>query len=143
MESGGVHIRAGYLAGMSTANVELVRKIYEAWGRGNSARDFIAPDVEYVNPNYAVEPGTRLGRKSFAVVGDTYTDFDMQAERFIDAGGEDVVVLAHYRGSGRGSGVPVEGEQGHIWAVRGGLATRFRWFQSHQEALEAAGLTDS
>jgi hypothetical protein len=53
---------------MSEENVQLVRRIHEAWGREESARDFIAEDVEYVNPAYAVEPGTRRGRKSFAVV---------------------------------------------------------------------------
>ena len=89
---------------MSAANVELVRRIYEAWDEGISPKDFIAADVEYVNPSYAVEPGTRFGRKS---------------------------------------GAPVEGEQGHIWTVRDDQATRFRWFGSHTEALDAAGVTDS
>jgi ketosteroid isomerase-like protein len=70
-------------------------------------------------------------------------DFEMHAERFIDAGEEDVVVLARYRGTGRESGVPVEGEQGHVWTVREGLAVRFLWFGSHQEALDAAGVTDA
>ena len=46
-----------------------------AWERDGSARDFIAADVEYVNPSYAVEPGTRRGRKSPASVRDTYKDF--------------------------------------------------------------------
>jgi hypothetical protein len=27
------------------------------------------------------------------------------------------------------------------WTIRDGLAVRFQWFQSHQEALEAAGLS--
>jgi ketosteroid isomerase-like protein len=126
---------------MSKENVELVRRIYEAWDREESARDFIAEDVEYVNPSYAVEPGTRRGRKSFAIVRDTYEDFKLRVERFIDAGDE-VVVLAHYTGTGRGSGVPVEGEHGYVWTVKDGLAVRFRWFQSHSEALETAGLSD-
>src|SRR5688572_885906 len=127
---------------MSQENVELVRRIHEAWDREESAGAFIAPDVEYVNPSYAVEPGTRQGRKSFSMVRDTYEDFSIRTERFIDAGGDDVVVLASYTGSGRGSGVPVAGEHGYVWTIREGLAVRFRWFQSHREALEAAGLSD-
>ncbi len=117
----------------------MVRRIYEAWGREESARELIAADVEYVNPSYAVEPGTRRGRKSFSVVRDTYEDFELQVERYIDAGDDQVVVLAHYTGSGRSSGVPVEGEHGYVWTIKDGLAVRFRWFQSHREALEAAG----
>jgi ketosteroid isomerase-like protein len=127
---------------MSEENVQLVRRIYEAWGREESARDFIAEDVEYVNPAYAVEPGTRRGRKSFAVVRETYGDFEIRVERYVDAGDEEVVVLAHYQGSGQGSGVPVSGEHGYVWTVRDGQAVRFRWFQSHREALKAAGQSE-
>jgi ketosteroid isomerase-like protein len=125
---------------MSQKNVELVRRIYDAWDRQESARDFIAADLEYVNPSYAVEPGTRHGRKSLAVVRGTYEDFEIKVERIIDAGDE-TVVLAQFTGSGLSSGVPVEGEHGYVWTVRDGLAVRFQWFQSHREALEAAGLT--
>jgi ketosteroid isomerase-like protein len=126
---------------MSQEGVELVRRIYEAWGREESARDFIAADVEYVNPSYAVEPGTRHGRESFAVIRDTYEDFEIKIERIVDAGDE-TVVLAHYTASGPVSGVPVAGEHGYVWTVRDGLAVRFQWFQSHREALEAAGLSE-
>jgi ketosteroid isomerase-like protein len=49
---------------MSEENVELVRRIYDIWAREGSARELIAEDVEYVNPTYAVEPGTRRGRKA-------------------------------------------------------------------------------
>jgi ketosteroid isomerase-like protein len=125
---------------MSEQNVALVRRIYEAWDREESAREFIAADVEYVNPSYAVEPGVRRGRASFRVVRETYEDFKLTIERFIDAGGDDVLVLARYTASGRGSGVPLEGEHGYVWTVRDGQAVRFQWFQSHSEAFEAAGV---
>ena len=126
---------------MSQENVELVRRIYDAWDRERSARDFIAADIEYVNPSYAVEPGTRHGRKRLASVRDTYADFKITVERIIDAGDE-TVVLAHYTASGPLSGVQVAGEHGYVWTVRDGLAVRFQWFRSHREALEAAGLSE-
>jgi ketosteroid isomerase-like protein len=125
---------------MSDENVELVRRIYDAWDREISARDFIAEDVEYVNPSYAVEPGIRRGRASFRLVRETYEDFAIQIEQIIDAGGGDVLVLGRYTASGRGSGVQLEGEQGYVWTVRDGQAVRFQWFQSHREACEAAGV---
>ena len=127
---------------MSEQNVELVRRIYDIWAREESARDLIAEDVEYVNPTYAVEGGTRRGRKSFSIVRDTYEDFNVHVERFVDTDGDDVVVLARYTASGRGSGVPLEGEHGYVWTVRDGQAVRFCWFQSHREALDAAGLSE-
>ncbi len=126
---------------MSEENVELVRRIYDAWDRERSARDFIAEDVEYVNPVYAVEPGIRQGRASFRVVRETYEDFMVHIDEIVDAGGDEVLVLAHYTASGRGSGVPLEGEHGYVWTVRDGQAVRFQWFQSHREAYEAAGVS--
>jgi ketosteroid isomerase-like protein len=126
---------------MSEENVELVRRIYDAWSREESARDFLAEDVEYVNPDYAVEPGTRRGRASFRIVRETFEDFKIRIDRFIDAG-DDVVVLAHYTASGSGGGVPLQGEHGYLWTVRDGLAVRFCWFQSHREVLKAAGLSE-
>jgi ketosteroid isomerase-like protein len=127
---------------VSEQNVALVRQIYDAWDRNSSARDFIAEDVEYVNPSYAVEPGTRVGRRSFVVVRETYEDFKIRVERFIDAGGDDIVVLARYTASGTASGVRLEGEHGYVWTLRDGQAVRFRWFSSHAEALEAAGISE-
>jgi ketosteroid isomerase-like protein len=126
---------------MSQENVNLVRRIYAAWEQQESAKAFIDDAVEYVNPPYAVERGTRYGRKSFAAVRDTYDQFDVRIEEFVDAG-EDVVVLAWFEARGRGSGVEVEGEHGYVWTVRDGKAVRFKWFQHHAEALEAAGVSE-
>lgn len=126
---------------MSLENVDLIRSVHDAWDKNESTHVFLAEDIEYVNPSYAVEPGIRRGRKSLTAVLDTYEDFQLRVERFLDAG-DDVVVLAHYTASGRGSGVPVGGEHGYVWTVRDRQAVRFQWFQSHAEALEAAGLSE-
>jgi ketosteroid isomerase-like protein len=124
---------------MSDANVEVVRRIYDAWESGVSTRDLIDEDVEYVNPPYAVEPGVRRGRASFARIRDAYDDVEVQPQRLVDAG-EEVVVLAKITGTSRGAGVPIEREQGYVWAIRDGRAVRFQWFNSHAEALDAAGV---
>lgn len=126
---------------MSEENVEVVRRIYEAWLRGDSARDLIDADVEYVNPPDAVEGGTRRGRRAFAGIRDAYDDVRVEPERFIDAG-PDVVVIARITGKGRGSGVDIDWRQGYVWTVRDGKAVRFRWFTKPEQALEAAGLSD-
>jgi ketosteroid isomerase-like protein len=125
---------------MSRENVDAVRRIYDAWDRAESARDFISPDVEYVTRPTRSSRASATGARSFRVVRETYEDFSLAVERYLDAGGDDVVVLARYTASGRGSGVQLEGEHGYVWTIRDGLAVRFRWFQSHREAFEAAGL---
>jgi ketosteroid isomerase-like protein len=126
---------------MSKENVDLVRRIYAAWGAGTSARELIAEDVEYVNPPYAVEPGIRHGRASFARIRDAYDDVEVHPNHFLDAG-EDVVVLATISGTSRDAGVPIRREHGYVWTVRDAVAVRFRWFNSADEALEAAGVGD-
>ena len=126
---------------MSGENVEVVRRIYEAWRDGRSARDLIDDDVEYVNPPDAVEGGTRHGRRAFAGIRDAYDDVRVEPERFFEAG-TDVVVIARITGKGKGSGVDMDWRQGYIWTVRDGRAVRFRWFTKPEQALEAAGLSD-
>jgi ketosteroid isomerase-like protein len=125
---------------MSAQNVQLVRTIYELWSRGEAARHLIDPQLEYVNPHYAVEAGTRRERRALSTVREVYPDFRVEPERFIDAG-EDVVVIGTARGTAA-SGVQAQWRQGYVWTVRDGLAVRFRWFSHPQEALEAVGLRE-
>ena len=125
---------------MSQENVELVRRIHARLDDQNWTSDLIADDIEYVNPPYAVEPGVRHGREVFKVVRETYEDFRFEADRFVEAGDDVVVALGRYSASGRASGVSVTGDHGYVWTIRDGRAVRFEWFQSHREALEAAGI---
>src|SRR6185436_12659361 len=124
---------------MSEENVAHVHRIHELWERGESVRELVAEDMEYVNPPYAVEPGTRIGRSALGSVRDTLPGFQFYADRFVDAG-DDVVVLGRFSASGGASGIELEGDQGYVWTVRDGLAVRFQWFNSHHEALTAAGI---
>ncbi len=124
---------------MSQESVEVVRAIYAAWLQGESARDFIDPEIEYVNPPDAVETGTRRGRGAFAGIRDPYEDVRIEPTQFIDAGDE-VVVIARVTGTGRASGVDIDWRHGYIWTLRDGKGVRFRWFNKPEQALEAAGL---
>jgi ketosteroid isomerase-like protein len=123
---------------VSEENVQLVRTIYELWGRDESARHLIDPELEYVNPQYAVEAGTRRDRRTLGKIREVYPDFRVEPERFVDAG-EDVVVIGTARGTAA-SGVEAQWRQGYVWTVRDGKAVRFRWFNRPEEALEAVGL---
>src|SRR5207245_842166 len=52
---------------VSEQNVQLVRTIYELWARHQPARHLIDRELEYVNPPYAVEVGTRRGRSALSM----------------------------------------------------------------------------
>jgi ketosteroid isomerase-like protein len=125
---------------MPQENVEIVRGIYEAWREGRSARGFMDPEIEYVNPPDAIEPGIRRGPDSFARLRDVYDEVQIEPLELIDAG-EDVVVIAAIRAVGHGSGVPIDFRQGYVWTLRDGKAVRFRWFNDPAQALEAVGLS--
>jgi uncharacterized protein len=120
--------------------VELVRAIYALWSKDQSARHLIDPELEYVNPSYAVESGIRHSRRTLGKVREVYPDFRVEPERFVDAG-EHVVVIGVARGTSA-SGVEAQWRQGYVWTVRDGKAIRFRWFNQPTEALEAVGLTE-
>jgi uncharacterized protein len=125
---------------MSQENVAVVRTIYERWSNGQPARDLIDPDLEYVNPSYAVESGIRQGRSTLGKIREVYPDFRVEPERFVDAG-EDVVVIGVARGTAA-SGVEAQWRQGYVWTVQEGRAIRFRWYNDPVEALHAVGLAE-
>ena len=125
---------------MSQENVEVVRAIYGALAAKRWPPDLIAADIEYVNPPYAVEAGTRRGVAALAGVFEVYPDFRVEVDRYIDAG-ENVVVIGIARGTGA-SGITIQWRQGYIWTIRDGKAIRFRWFNDPREALQAAGLRE-
>jgi ketosteroid isomerase-like protein len=131
---------------MSEANVEVVRKIYEVWrsrGGREIARKLMAPDIEWVNPDDAVEPGLRRGLHAFdeAVdsINETFDRVEVVPKVFYGVR-DQVVVVGVMRTRGRGSGVVQETPQGYVWTLRDGRAVRFQWFNEPREALEAAGL---
>lgn len=125
--------------------MDVVRRIYQAWEIDMTPEQsgLLDPDVEWVNPPEAVEPGTRKGIGAFTAaaeaVSDTFEEARVDIEEFFDAG-DRVVVIATLRGRGRGSGADVERRQGYVWTLRDGKAIRFQWFNSAEQALEAADL---
>ncbi len=133
---------------MSQENVEIVRRIYAHWAPGSSPSEssLLHPEIEWVNPPYALEPGTRSGLDAFTSITDEldekFGDFRMEVERLVDVG-DRVVVIATMRGRGTGSGIEVENRHGSVWTVRDGKAVRYQWFQEPEEALEAVGLSEA
>jgi uncharacterized protein len=132
---------------MSQENVEVVGQIYASWTPGSSPAEsnLLHPEIEWVNPRDALEPGTRTGIEAFTSItdelDDTIRDFRMEVERCIDAG-DRVVVIATMRGYGSTSGVEIQRRHGSVWTIRDGRAIRFQWFYEPDEALEAVGLSE-
>ena len=132
---------------MSQENVEIVRSFYEAWARDEfpGPTELMDPEIEYVNPAGAVEPGTRRGRTAFSraleKVFGGWEAWDMEPEQF-KAVGDQVAVVLSYRARGRGSGVEVEGRESALWTLHDGKVSRYAWFHEPEDALEAAELRE-
>ena len=105
----------------------------------------LTDDVEWVNPPVAVEPGTRRGAVGFneaiASIYEGWEDSRFEPEEVL-ASGEDVVALGELRARGRAVGLEVRREHAQVWTFRAGRVARMRWFDSHADALAAAGLSD-
>ena len=132
---------------MSQENLEIVRSFYDAWARDEfpGPIELMDPEIEYVNPAGAVEPGTRRGRTAFAKavkkVFEGWETWQMEPEEF-RAVEDQVAVVLSYRARGRGSGVEVAGRESALWTLRDGKVCRYAWFHEPTDALEAVGLSE-
>ena len=130
---------------MADENVEIVRSFYRAWARDElpGPIELMHPEIEYVNPAGAVEPGTRRGRDAFgsavSKVFDGWETWEMEPERFA-AVGDQVAVVVRYRARGRGSGLEVKGRESALWTLGEGRVLRYAWFLEPADAFEAIGL---
>jgi ketosteroid isomerase-like protein len=107
--------------------------------------ELMDPQIEYVNPAGAVEPGIRRGLAAFSravekVFGGWET-WQMEPEEF-RAVGDHVAVVVRYRARGRGSGVEVDGRESALWTLRNGKVIRYAWFHESTDAFEAVGLRE-
>jgi uncharacterized protein len=127
---------------MTAENIEVVRRVYESWSRGDvpGPVELLDPDVEYVNPGGAIEPGTRRGIAEFTgAVGKTLEAWEhwrVEPQR-VEAVGDQVVAVVRYQARGRGSGIEIEGTESSLWTLRDGKVIRYEWFHGPEDAFEA------
>jgi len=134
---------------MSQENVEIVRACSEAFMNGDieTALDALDPEIEWHGTVGGIDEGRIYRGREEVVEG--FVDYfavwermEMRADKFIDAGGENVVVFHHEVAKGRESGVVVETDTGTVQTVRGGKIVRVRSYMDRNQALEAAGLRE-
>jgi len=129
---------------MSRENVEIVRRIYDGWSRGDFSvgTDLVAADFAWQQHAEAVEPGTLRGAaiaSAFRNVFAVYESYRIVPERYVDAS-DKVVVMARNRGRAKGSGIELDQSFGYVWTVRAGKLARVEVYATEREALDAAGL---
>jgi ketosteroid isomerase-like protein len=132
---------------MSQENVDLARKGYEAFARGDldAVFELFDPEIEAHDPpempDAAIHRGHEAVRRDWEQTYELFEDFSIEVQETIDCG-DDVVVFLHYRGRGTESGAEVEASMAHVWTTRDGKAIRLRQFLDREQALEAVGLSE-
>jgi ketosteroid isomerase-like protein len=129
---------------MSQANVEVVRRLYEAFLRGDQSA-IVAGLHREIEWRSIEDTETRHGHDGVAtsVAGwlETWEEHDLEPEEYLDAG-DQVVVSTRLRGRGRQSGATVETRYFAVWELRDGQAVAYREYPSKPAALEAVGLSE-
>jgi ketosteroid isomerase-like protein len=130
---------------VASESVDVVRRLFDAWDREGFGviAELMDPEIVYVNPPYAVEPGTRVGYDGFELAADSihavYPSRRLVPLEFHDAG-DRIAVRARVIARGAGSSVEVDTERGYAFEVRDGKVVSFAWFNDPSEALKAVGL---
>ncbi len=137
---------------MSQANVEIVRRVYDAWLAGDyeTVLSTYDPDIQ-LNPDpeawwvgmdedYLGHDGVR---RYLRALYEAFEDYRPEIEQIIDVGEGRVLTLAVEHGRGRGSGAEVQAAKtAHLWTLRDGKATRIDLFLDRRRAFEAVRLRE-
>ena len=131
-------------------NVELVRLIYGFdWAAiGTRSRGFERLR-EIVSDGFESRMSEETGGRTVGVDGlavfvealeQDFCEFHYEAEEFLPAGDDKVVVAGRISCVGRASKIPLSQEFGHVWTIDDGKATRVEAHMDRGDALRAAGL---
>jgi ketosteroid isomerase-like protein len=133
---------------MSAKNVEIVRGIYEAWGRGDfgAGIELYDPYILFVLRPEFPDAGAYCGPDEIRryMREDFLADLEGAAiigEEFLDAG-DSVVVRVNQQATGPRSGAAVTMRYYQAWTLRGGSVIRIESIKDREEALEAVGLRE-
>lgn len=132
---------------MSSETIELVRRYYENWNRGDleAVTAALAPDVRWYGHPRLPEPGPYESRADverwMAQFQEAWGELSAHPIELIDAT-DRVVALVHMTGRGRGSGVQVQGGVDvHVMRFGPEGVAEFRIYPG-DVAAESAGLTE-
>jgi ketosteroid isomerase-like protein len=133
---------------MAQENIEFVRKVYDAWARGDATQafDFLDPEVVWEAIEDAPDAGTYRGHAGVKrYMDDWLQDFEDFAFEFgqpVEVGGR--LVLEQWgRNKGKGSGLETEIRYAAVYTFRRGKVLTVKEYNSCAEALEAAGAAEA
>jgi ketosteroid isomerase-like protein len=138
---------------MSEENTELIRRGVEAFNRGGFeavdgvfwSEDIVWDATPAGVPGLGIYRGREEVRKFFEedwFGAFPFDEWELSADKVIDAGGDRVVSLMRQHGRGAASGAEVELEFGQVITLRDGKVVQVDIYLDREKALEAAGLRE-
>jgi ketosteroid isomerase-like protein len=131
---------------MSQENVEIVRKVIEAWNQHDADLwlSYASPEIEWMPAGpAAVEGAVYRGRdevaSGIAAVWETWDVFDFRDGELRDLG-DSVLWLGRVKMRGSASGIELDQEFAIHSVAQDGKLTRVQTFLTWRAALDAVGL---
>ena len=126
--------------------VDVVRRIYEEWGRGNFREGLELYDphavfVEGIGPDGGVYYGVDAIKSFMRGFLGAWAQVTITADELLPAG-ESVLASVHQRGTGNAQGVAAELRYFQVWTFRGDAVVRLEHFRDRADALVAIGLKE-
>ncbi len=134
---------------MSQENVELVRAIFAAWERGDfHSTEWAHPEITLVTVD-GPTPGTWTGVAAMAQAWrealSAFERLRCEADEYRALDDERVLVLMHFSGRGKTSGLEVGDirmKGANLFHLRGGKVTKLDLYWDLERALADAGLEE-
>jgi ketosteroid isomerase-like protein len=132
-----------------SANLDLARSIYDAWGRGDFASaEWAHPEIEYIVVD-GVEPGVWRGRgemeRAIRNILDLWERPCIEADEYRELDDSRVFVLNHLNAVGKTSGLDVGGmlrNGATVLHIRDRKVTKYVSYWDRERALADLGLTE-
>jgi ketosteroid isomerase-like protein len=127
---------------MGEQSVDVVRGVYEAFGRGDvpAVLGAMADDIEWHEaegmPYGGIyHGGEAVAQNVFGPITQDIPDFAVKPEEFI-ASGDAVAAVVRYTGTGKATGKQLDLPVVHVWDLRNGKIAQFRQFIDTAKFLE-------
>jgi len=131
---------------MSAENVALVREGLARFNRGEfaSSLELFAPEIEWDTRDALPDGETYEGRDEvlgyWESIGERWHDFRIEADEWIEAGADTVLMLGRFLGRGTESGVQIEHSWDQVWRFHDGRVVVCENHTDRSRARRAAGL---
>ena len=126
---------------MSEENVEVVRRVYEGWARGDFTRiEEFDPDIEFEMadwPHQTRVTGIDAMWDTWRATLSAWTDFRSTPTEIIDFG-DRVLATNLIEGRGKESGADVSADTATVWTLRDGKVVKMALYWDVALAREAA-----